>query len=261
MAPVPTTAVVTSTTLVDPWRLPDDLFCRDLIDLGYAYPEAVLYWSLVERPARMDADANGIPCETIYTRDEVVAFWAESATIGSGTVEAAVARVQHWYDDRYSRAVPNEEIVGPLQIRCLDYGPVVGGVVFVCEGVPQTKHEFSLDTADIVIYVLDPSGTSVWSVGTDLPEDTASLLYQYHLAPKGLSCAELADPIINAGMFSGSTRPPDDAFFYSMVYWSFEGRPDRMDTDHDGIPCESLYDAKNIEAILEGGPVPLYNRD
>jgi len=88
----------------------------------------------------------------------------------------------------------------------------------------------------------------------------AALRYVYHLAPKGLSCADLADPNINAGPFSGSGRPPADAFFYSMVYWSLEGRPDRMDLDHNGIPCEALYDAEEIEAILEGGPVPLYIR-
>lgn len=90
---------------------------------------------------------------------------------------------------------------------------------------------------------------------------TAQLLYQYHLAPKVLSCTGVIDLTMTPGMFSGSGSPLDDAFFYSMVYWALEGRPDHMDVDHDEIPCDSLHDAASIKSIFEGGPVPLHIRN
>ena len=42
------------------------LFCRDLAGMGYGLFEAVAYWMAEGAPDRMDADQNGIPCETVY---------------------------------------------------------------------------------------------------------------------------------------------------------------------------------------------------
>jgi hypothetical protein len=56
------------------------LFCRDLVAEGYAFAEAVAYWLSEGSPDRMDADVNGIPCETVYPAAEVEAFFS----IGSG---------------------------------------------------------------------------------------------------------------------------------------------------------------------------------
>lgn len=50
-------------------------FCRDVAEFGATYFEAVLYWFAEGEPARMDADANGIPCETVYPADEIHAYW------------------------------------------------------------------------------------------------------------------------------------------------------------------------------------------
>jgi hypothetical protein len=55
--------------------LPDGLFCRDLAARGYDYAEAVWYWDVQGRPTRMDASGNGIPCQTVYPRAEVAAYW------------------------------------------------------------------------------------------------------------------------------------------------------------------------------------------
>jgi hypothetical protein len=52
------------------------LFCRDLMAMGYTYTEAVIYWWLEGVPDRMDADRNGIPCETVYPRGDVLTFWS-----------------------------------------------------------------------------------------------------------------------------------------------------------------------------------------
>ncbi|MGF1595922.1 MAG: hypothetical protein ACFCVK_03175 [Acidimicrobiales bacterium] len=74
-----------------PW--PDDypggLLCRDLVEPppgygpGHFTPEtdhltyglAVFYWLTEDRPARMDADLDGRPCETVYPAADVAAFW------------------------------------------------------------------------------------------------------------------------------------------------------------------------------------------
>jgi hypothetical protein len=45
--------------------------------MGYSYPAAVEYWRLEGYTDRMDADLNGIPCETVYPRSDVVAYWGD----------------------------------------------------------------------------------------------------------------------------------------------------------------------------------------
>ena len=47
------------------------LFCRDLDAAGYGFEQALAYWVREGRPSRMDADGNGIPCETVYSAGEV----------------------------------------------------------------------------------------------------------------------------------------------------------------------------------------------
>lgn len=54
---------------------PSGLFCRDLSAMGYSYAAAVDYWRVHGQPNRMDADRNGIPCETVYPRSDVVSYW------------------------------------------------------------------------------------------------------------------------------------------------------------------------------------------
>ena len=51
------------------------LFCRDLDAMGYPYDDAVAYWFLEGSPDRMDADRNGIPCETVYPSTDIAYFY------------------------------------------------------------------------------------------------------------------------------------------------------------------------------------------
>ena len=46
--------------------LPDSLRCAELDALGLGPKQAVDYWFLWGAPALMDADSNGIPCETVW---------------------------------------------------------------------------------------------------------------------------------------------------------------------------------------------------
>ncbi len=53
----------------------------------------------------------------------------------------------------------------------------------------------------------------------------------------------------------GALSTPETNFFWSLVYWSLEGEPDRMDADQNGVPCETLYDTAVVNNVLAGGPV------
>ena len=60
---------------VNSFGLPTGLFCRDLADMGYSYADAMDYWYADGAPDRMDADVDGIPCETVYPSWEIDAYW------------------------------------------------------------------------------------------------------------------------------------------------------------------------------------------
>lgn len=69
----PATVIVIPTTIYPYYynqelvtSLPRGLFCRDLKAMNYSWSDAILYWNSWGRPANMDADLNGIPCETVY---------------------------------------------------------------------------------------------------------------------------------------------------------------------------------------------------
>jgi Excalibur calcium-binding domain len=51
------------------------LYCKDIKRLGYSYPQAVAYWYYWDEPENMDADLDGIPCETIYSAQAVENYW------------------------------------------------------------------------------------------------------------------------------------------------------------------------------------------
>jgi hypothetical protein len=50
------------------------LLCRDLEADGLDYAAAYAYWEHEGRPARMDDDGNGVPCESVYPAEDVQAF-------------------------------------------------------------------------------------------------------------------------------------------------------------------------------------------
>lgn len=46
--------------------LPEGLRCAELLEIGLGPKQAVDYWFLWGAPGLMDADLNGIPCETVW---------------------------------------------------------------------------------------------------------------------------------------------------------------------------------------------------
>jgi hypothetical protein len=51
--------------------------CDELAALGYSYVDAIRYWEREGVPDRLDADWDGIPCETAWPHDDVATFWGE----------------------------------------------------------------------------------------------------------------------------------------------------------------------------------------
>jgi hypothetical protein len=62
--------------------LPGGLFCRDVQAAGHSFDQAMAYWVREGRPARMDADGNGIPCETLYPAGDVESVIGSAAGYG-----------------------------------------------------------------------------------------------------------------------------------------------------------------------------------
>ena len=89
---------------------------------------------------------------------------------------------------------------------------------------------------------------------TDIPDSTADLIARFAEVPRGLYCHELLDPEVNAYPFSQRSTPATN-FLWSLVYWSLEGEPNRMDEDQNGIPCETLYDPEVVADVLGGGSI------
>lgn len=153
------------------------LFCRELADLGLTYTEAVAYWARDRQPARMDADRNGILCETVYDRAAVVAFWGEPLPTTTSTTAAAM---------------------------------------------PTT---------------LPPATTTTTTTTTTtLPIDA------------------IGD--VPPGKFCRDTHAMGFGYPETVAYWMREGMPGRMDADSNGVPCETVFPADDVERVF-GSPAAL----
>ena len=78
----PPTAVVPSSVGNVADEAPGQL-CKDLHAKGYSYSAAVDYWRANGQTNSLDADKNGIPCETVYPRSDIVSYWPASTYDGS----------------------------------------------------------------------------------------------------------------------------------------------------------------------------------
>ncbi|MFN8103495.1 MAG: excalibur calcium-binding domain-containing protein [Acidimicrobiia bacterium] len=107
-APQPQTPTVGS--------LPGGLYCKDLAARGASYSDAVRYYKREGYPDRMDADGNGIPCETVYSAAEVRAYWG---TVRTGS----------------TLGLPSGLLCKDLHSRGLDYGSAVE--YWIAEGFPD----------------------------------------------------------------------------------------------------------------------------
>ena len=239
----PTTTTTSTTTLPPVADVATGLFCRDLNALGYDYTGAVTYWVREGSPDRMDADRNGIPCETVYPAADVVAFWGDPLPTTTAAPLLTLAGLEAYVGEQWRAAAGY-----PIDWECqLEHGSrLSAGAVATCRPRVIGEGQFPILTA----LVLDSSGTvSVAQSGvyyTELMPD-----YLMDIMGPGKFCRDVLDLETGLPEWMG----PEVRHFGAVLYWFMEGRPDRMDADVNGIPCETLVDAGVIAAFWDGGLV------
>lgn len=172
----------------------------------------------------------------------------------AATVDAVMATIQAHFDEDFARGTPPPGVTGPTVLICTDSGSIDVGGVLGCGTRTPTEPGAEVEDGNVVAYVLDASGRVAFDGATDIPGSTEGLLADYQRVPKGLFCRDLLDPDVDAYPFRQLSTPAVN-FFWSLIYWSLEGRPDRMDADQDGVPCETLYESDVVAEVLAGGRI------
>lgn len=222
------------------------LFCRDLQPQGYSYAEAVAYWTREGQPDRMDADRNGIPCETVYASAAVLAFWGDplpTTTTPSPSLESLEARLNLEWPTSIAGSS-----WGPVSWACGNVvtGPLLTGSVMKCLPVDiPTEGQHPIITVlmvdDVGMFAVAQSGV----VNPILDPETIVLT---------LGSGHLCREITGEGSELAALFPEDETrYFGALLYWFMEGRPSRMDADNNGIPCETVFPKKVVDAVWAGG--------
>jgi hypothetical protein len=237
-----TTSTATAATTVPPvGDVEAGLLCRDLHGLGYDYVAAVAYWSREGRPDRMDADRDGIPCETVYPETEVLAFWGEGPPT-TAVVRWSLVDLEAYVGDAWTNAAG-----WSTEWTChLDHGiDLIGGAVASCRPVVIGEGEYPVLTA----LVLNDGGTiAVTEAGLRYLDLNPGVLVDEY--GSGMFCRDVLDVDTGLPRWIGD---PDLQYFGAVLYWFIEDRPDRMDADRNGIPCETLVTADVVDAVWKGG--------
>ncbi|MDH4308189.1 MAG: hypothetical protein OEX04_11990 [Acidimicrobiia bacterium] len=233
-----TTSSSTTTTLPPIGEIAPGLLCRDLKSMGYSYVDAVAYWTREGRPPRMDADANAIPCETVYPSSDVKAFWGEplptSTTLPAvtlGTIAGELGRE-----------------VGGTWTCALAHGSSLRlGAVVKCVPDPMVHEgEYPVYTG----LVLDSAGKTTFAQ-SGLLRTILNVEFVFDYLDRGQYCRDiLAEG--SALEVNGEITSPALQYFGAVLYWFMEDLPDRMDADLDGRPCETLV-ASSVERMVWGG--------
>jgi len=138
-APAPAPAA-TAAPIGDVRSAAPDLFCRDLKALGYSYSAAVDYWRLYGQPNRMDEDKNGIPCETVFSRSDVVAYWPSTV-----------------YNNSISYGLPSGLLCRDLESRGVGVYDALR--YYIWEGYPS---RMDADSNGIPCETVYPDAAEVW---------------------------------------------------------------------------------------------------
>jgi hypothetical protein len=160
-----------------------------------------------------------------------------TTTVAPPAEPRTVADLEQAMTEEISRKDPP----GPGRATCEASGPLVDWQPIRC----VFEADEPLEYGPIYVTVLN-GGRYTWTVGEccaggALPDDY----------PAGLMCRDLIQP--------PSTLPPDhylpesNSLTYpeAVYYWLTEGRPDRMDADGNGRPCETVYPADEVQAFWE----------
>jgi hypothetical protein len=167
------------------------------------------------------------------------------------SIPEIVAGIQEQWDAAWAADPWGWPFTGPGLIVCTDTRTVFLGDVFACLAVSQTLPGYELENAGMVFLVLDDQGAVAANSGTDLPASTEDVLHSYAMVEKGLFCYELLEEGVGHP-FGGSGTTPKNGYFGALAYWFLEGRPDRMDADRNGIPCETVFPADVVQWVWSG---------
>jgi len=218
------------------------LFCRDLLPLGYDYAATVSYWVKEGSPDRMDADRNGIPCETVYPEADVVAFWGSPLPTVTAAPSLTLDDLERYVGQQWLDAGGY-----PIDWECqIDKGTdMSAGAVTSCRPTLIGEGEHPVLTA----LILDNSGTvAVTEAGLFYLELNSGMLVEQ------LGSGKFCRDVLNTETgLPDYVADPALRYFGSVLYWFMEGRPDRMDADSNGIPCETLVGVDVVSEFWRGG--------
>jgi hypothetical protein len=138
--------------------------------------------------------------------------------------------------------------LGPYQPTCVNAAatPAHFGDVFACPGLPQTDDTLVLEPVGVVMMVVDDTGRAAWLSGADIPSDMAGIEALFRPHAGAHFCRELRN---EAG------HPFDLGYRGALLYWLLDGRPDRMDADGDGVPCETVFSYEEVLEVWGGTPL------
>lgn len=153
----------------------------------------------------------------------------------AAVVASVEAEYQTWWE--YYQPDPPRGIAGPVDLAC-DHEIGLGfGDVVICEAVPLEERENWPEPFLIVILLTGDDG-SIKHV------EDRGIAAAYAAAPSGQFCRDLI-----------ASESELSSYFGAVAYWFREGRPDRMDADRDGIPCETVYPLWDIASFWAGSPL------
>lgn len=162
-------------------------------------------------------------------------------TVSTTTTTAVAAPTVADLEQALKDEIEASDSQGPGVVQCDASGELADWQTIECTFVPDEPAEFGR----IYVSILD-DGRYAWGLGeccgaAPLPDDY----------PSGLLCRDLIVP--PPGTTPDRYLPVYDQLSYGLAvfYWLTEGRPDRMDEDLNGRPCETIYPAPDVSAFWD----------
>ncbi|MCP4968409.1 MAG: DUF3160 domain-containing protein [bacterium] len=116
-----------------PTGLEAGLFCRDLNTRGFPFWDAAIYWVSEGSTSRMDADGNGIPCETVYPEEQIDSFLVNAADFDPGLLCAELPIQDD--PDEYLRVIAYWMLEGTPDRMDVDGNGIPCETVFSAESI------------------------------------------------------------------------------------------------------------------------------
>jgi hypothetical protein len=243
----------------------NDASCADVAAAGFDYTEAVAYWEVRERAADMDPDGDGIPCRDTYSFSRIEALFGpagalevyiemtpeETFTASGPAVEAGIVcpagtaewlgeeeaqhdraewrwQARHTCSDGSGEFLIDAEIMAYSEQALAEYG-------YARLGAGTGDHADLQGGAGIVMSWETGANQirgRVWIGEAPRPEPVSSIAD----VAAGASCSDLYAMGYDLVEVVAHTERYD---------W-----PASLDPDGNGIPCEDVYSAAEIEDLF-----------